>query len=228
MNVHDGEMSTSSREEKRSWLKEVLLQPGRQREDNKTSAAQMPDTVTLRANRPCLDLWHLFTLILTQARPLAMMKLVFIVRARTKGVPREVLVAKMSQIPRKLEASLMTGSLYSLPLQSRKMQAVMPVETLQKRTSSLQLLLWKLPWSQDSMKRLFVVTERSSLTIMALSDMNQEESISDSASSTKKLYASKQPCGFERMRWGKVLPTWSLETFASRWTMSFCHRVIFR
>ena len=148
MNVHDGEVSTSSTEEKRSWLKEVLLQPGRQREDNKTSAARMPDTVALRANRPRLDLWHLFTLILTQARPLAMMKVVFIVRARTKGVPLEVLAVKTSQIsiPRKLEASLMTGSLYSLPLQSHKMQAViMPMETLQKRTSSLQLLLWKLP-----------------------------------------------------------------------------------
>ena len=113
MNVHDGDVSTSSTEEKRSWLKEVLLQPGRQREDNKTSAARMPDTVALRANRPRLDLWHLFTLILTQVRPLVMMKVVFIVRARTKGVPREVLAAKTSQIsiPRKLKASLMTGSL---------------------------------------------------------------------------------------------------------------------
>ena len=58
MNVHDGEVSTSLTEQKRSWLKEVLLQPRRQREDNKTSAARMPDTVTLRANRPCLAPVH--------------------------------------------------------------------------------------------------------------------------------------------------------------------------
>ena len=89
----------------------------------------------------------------------------------------------------------------SLPLQSRKMLDVMLMETLQKRTNikSTPAAL-EAAWITCSMKRLFVVTENNSLRITALSEMSQEESISDSASSARKLYASKQPCAFERMR----------------------------
>ena len=134
MNVHDEEASVNFVDRREEIMAErsaaSTWKTKRRQQDKCCSNARHS---SFSSNRPCLDLWHLFTLILTQA----MMKVVFIVRARTKGVPQEVLAVKTSQIsiPKKLEAFLMTGSLYSLPLQSRKMQAVMPMETLQKRTN---------------------------------------------------------------------------------------------
>ena len=78
------------------------------------------------------------------------------------------------------------------------MLAVMLMETLQKRrniksTAAALEAAWVTGFNEKWI-------QKSSLKIMALSEMNREESTSDSASSTRKLYASKQPCGFERMR----------------------------
>ena len=77
----------------------------------------------------------------------------------------------------------------SLPLQSHKMLAAMLMETLQKRTNikSIAAAL-EAAWIHE--KRLFVVTERNSLRILALSVMNLEDSISDSAYSTRRHYTS--------------------------------------
>ena len=62
----------------------------------------------------------------------------------------------------------------SLPLQSRKMLAVMLWRPYRRgQILSLQLLPWKLHGSPDSMRRLFVATRKSSLKGMAPSEMKQ-------------------------------------------------------
>ena len=83
----------------------------RMREIKGPSCPRPPlDTVALRASRPRLDPDP------SEASSDDEGNRLFIARARTKGVPWEVLVAKTSQIliPRKRKASLMTGSLVFL------------------------------------------------------------------------------------------------------------------
>ena len=93
-----------------------------------------------------------------------------------------------------------------------------------EQTSSLQILLLRLP---GSTRRPFVAIEKSFLRTMAPSKMKLEASIKDSASSTMSLYVSNQRCGYERMQWRKVHPTWLLESFASGSTLNCCPRAFF-
>ena len=85
----------------------------------------------------------------------------------------------------------MTGSLVFLCRVTRCYVVVMLMEILQKRTNiKSTAAALEAAWITEfnEKKRLFMVTERSSLRIIALSEMNREESISDSASSTRKFY----------------------------------------
>ena len=122
-----------------------------------------------------------------------MTKVLFIARARTKGVPQEVLAAKMSQIliPRKCKSSLMV---VSLPLQSRKILAVMLMETLQKRmniksTAAALEAAWVTGFNEKTIrgyrKEFFE---------------NHGTFRDESRGKYKRLCLfNEQPCGFERM-----------------------------
>ena len=116
---------------------------------------------------------------------LAVMKVVFIVRARAKAVPREVLVVKTSQIsiPRKLKVSLMTGSLVFLCRVERCYVAVMLMEILQKRTNikSVAAALeaaWITGFNEKTIRGYRKEFFENHGTFM----INREESVSDSAS----------------------------------------------
>ena len=114
-----------------------------------------------------------------------MMKVVFIVRARAKAVPREVLVVKTSQIsiPRELKVSLTTGSLVFLCRVKRCYVAVMLMEILQKRTNikSVAAALeaaWITGFNEKTIRGYRKEFFENHGTFM----INREESVSDSAS----------------------------------------------
>ena len=132
---------------------------------------------------------------------------------------------------KKLKVSLVTGSLVFLCKVARCYVLLMLMETLQKRTNiKSTAAALEAAWITEfnEKKRLFMVTEKSSLRIIALSEMNREESISNFASSTRKLY------GLQAAMWNrdkvvrKGAPNLVAREFACGGKTSFCHRVIFR
>jgi len=85
-----------------------------------------------------LYLQHLFAPILTQGWSLAIMRVVLIVRARMKAAKVRA-GSSSSEDTSDFDSEKAQGTVgdwvLSLPLQSHKMLAVMPMETLQKRTN---------------------------------------------------------------------------------------------